>query len=92
MATIDKEDSPNVASPVVDVEGQEVLESVSTRKRTLLKAGWIAPLIVAVKLPLSSFAANASERSGSDTEDHGNKHGGGKDQKDKGGGKKGGGK
>ena len=29
-------------------------------KRTLLKAAWVAPLVVAVTLPRSGFAANVS--------------------------------
>jgi hypothetical protein len=45
---------------------QEVLtmdhpkEDVSTTKRALLKAGWVAPLIVAISLPPSSLLANSS--------------------------------
>jgi len=34
--------------------------SISTGKRSLLKYGWTAPLIVAVSLPKSGFAANIS--------------------------------
>lgn len=35
-------------------------EDVSAVKRALQKAGWVAPLIVAIKLPQSSFAVNSS--------------------------------
>ena len=38
----------------------------SLSKRALLKAGWVAPVILAVNLPRSGFAANASGRSGDD--------------------------
>ena len=34
--------------------------SVSQSKRTLLKAGWVAPVVVVLNLPAVSFAANAS--------------------------------
>ena len=37
-------------------------EDVSSTKRALLKAGWVTPLILAVNLPPSSFAANVSNR------------------------------
>ena len=39
--------------------------SISTGKRSLLKYGWTAPLIVAVSLPKSGFAANISGKHGS---------------------------
>jgi hypothetical protein len=35
-------------------------QSVSQSKRTLLKAGWVAPVVVALSLPVASFDANAS--------------------------------
>lgn len=34
--------------------------SVSQSKRTLLKAGWVAPVVVVLSLPAVSFDANAS--------------------------------
>lgn len=34
----------------------------SPSKRALLKAGWIAPVVVAMSLPTSSYAQNASGR------------------------------
>jgi hypothetical protein len=34
----------------------------SRRRRTLLKAGWVAPVVVALSLPAVSFDANASGR------------------------------
>ena len=34
--------------------------SVSQSKRTLLKAGWVAPMVVVLSLPAVSFDANAS--------------------------------
>jgi hypothetical protein len=49
--------------------------SISTGKRSLLKYGWTAPLIVAVSLPKSGFAANISGKHGDDGRGHG---GGGK--------------
>ncbi len=33
---------------------------ISTGKRALLKAAWVAPVIIAINLPTSSFAANSS--------------------------------
>jgi len=36
--------------------------SVSQSKRTLLKAGWVAPVVVVLSLPAVSFDANASGR------------------------------
>ena len=35
-------------------------QSVSQSKRTLLKAGWVAPVVVVLTLPAISFDANAS--------------------------------
>ena len=35
-------------------------ERISTSKRTLLKAGWVAPVIVVLNLPRNSFAQNSS--------------------------------
>ncbi len=35
-------------------------ERISTSKRTLLKAGWVAPVIVVLNLPRNSFATNSS--------------------------------
>ena len=35
-------------------------QDVCATKRTLLKAGWVAPLIIALELPTSSFAQNVS--------------------------------
>ena len=37
-------------------------QSVSQSKRTLLKAGWVAPVVVVLTLPAISFDANASGR------------------------------
>jgi hypothetical protein len=53
-------------------------ETVSTGKRSLLKYGWSAPLIVAVTLPKSGFAANISGHSG-DSGGKGKGHGKDKD-------------
>jgi hypothetical protein len=39
-------------------------DSVSLSKRALLKAGWMAPVIVAVSLPASGYAQNTSRRPG----------------------------
>ena len=35
-------------------------EPISVTKRTLLKAGWIAPVIAVVSLPASSYVRNGS--------------------------------
>jgi len=37
---------------------------VSQGKRALLKAGWVAPAIVVLALPTSSYATNASRPNG----------------------------
>ena len=34
--------------------------TVSGSRRTLLKAGWVAPVVVVLSLPVVSFDANAS--------------------------------
>jgi len=38
--------------------------SVSQSKRALLKAGWVAPVVVVLSLPAVSFDANASDGGG----------------------------
>lgn len=35
-------------------------QSISSSKRALLKAAWVVPVVVAINLPTSSFAANVS--------------------------------
>ena len=35
-------------------------ENISAGKRALLKAAWVVPVVVAINLPKSSFAANVS--------------------------------
>ena len=43
------------------VAGEQVQEQTpSTSKRSLLKSAWVAPVIVAVTLPRSGYAANIS--------------------------------
>ena len=49
-------------------------DAVSLTKRSLLKAGWVAPLIVAINLPPTSFAANIS--GGGNQNDQGNNQNG----------------
>ena len=44
---------------VSDARGMPA-ERISTSKRTLLKAGWVAPVIVVLNLPRNSFATNSS--------------------------------
>jgi len=34
--------------------------NVSTSKRSMLKAAWVAPVVVAISLPRSGYAANIS--------------------------------
>ena len=41
-------------------DSESCVERVSTKKRTLMKAGWIAPVIAAVSLPASSYVRNGS--------------------------------
>ena len=57
-------------------------EDVSPTKRALLKAGWVAPLILAINLPPSGFAANVSGGSNQDGQ------GGNQDQNSQGGNQK----
>ena len=35
-------------------------DTVSRSKRTLMKAGWVAPVVLVLSLPVVSFDANAS--------------------------------
>lgn len=50
-----------------ELRAPEASSPVSKSKRALLKAAWVAPVIVAVSLPESSFAANVSGGSGGST-------------------------
>ena len=52
-------------------------ETVSVTKRALLKASWIPPVIVALSLPRSGYAANISGKSNPGTQhnDNGNHFG-----------------
>ena len=40
----------------------------STSKRTLLKSAWVAPLVIAVTIPRSGYAANISGNGGRSNE------------------------
>jgi hypothetical protein len=53
-------------SSTAPTSAQPQKETVSSGKRLLLKYGWSAPLIVAVSLPKSGFAANISGHSATD--------------------------
>ena len=44
--------------------------NVSASKRSVLKAAWIAPLVVAVSLPRSGYAANVSSAHSSSIRKH----------------------
>ena len=44
--------------------------NVSASKRSVLKAAWIAPLVVAVSLPRSGYAANVSSAHSSSNRKH----------------------
>lgn len=35
-------------------------QTISASRRALLKAGWVIPVVTAINLPVSSFAANVS--------------------------------
>lgn len=41
-------------------DGAARVETVSQSRRTLLKAGWVAPVIAVVSLPASGYAVNSS--------------------------------
>jgi hypothetical protein len=71
----DNSASPSAATPTSE---QSQKETVSTGKRLLLKYGWSSPLIVAVSLPKSGFAANISGHSGDDGDGKGKGKGHGK--------------
>ena len=49
------------------IVGPSSPETISKSKRSLLKAAWVAPVIIAVSLPESSFAANVSGGGGGGT-------------------------
>jgi hypothetical protein len=67
----------NESTPQISNDAVPAGESVSTIKRTLLKASWIPPVIVAAGLPRSGYAANVSGSSKPQTEhdDNGNHFG-----------------
>ena len=52
-----------------DLENQQL----SASKRTLLKTGWVAPVIVALDLPRSGYAANMSGTTKNDKSHEGDK-------------------
>jgi hypothetical protein len=62
-------------SPASPASEHPQKETVSNSKRSLLKYGWSAPLIVAVTLPKSGFAANISGHSGDNSGGKGKGHG-----------------
>jgi hypothetical protein len=49
-----------VTAETADVERVTRGEKISGTKRTLLKAGWAAPVVAAISLPASSYVANGS--------------------------------
>ena len=52
------------------VAGEQVQEQTPSRsKRSLLKSAWVAPVIVAVTLPRSGYAANISGGQGQPNRD-----------------------
>ena len=51
-------------------ESDAKVEAVSTSKRAALKAAWAAPVIVAISLPRSGFAANISRHGNEAHEKH----------------------
>ena len=54
----------------VSVPEEQVQEQTpSTSKRSLLKSAWVAPVIVAVTLPRSGYAANISGGQGQSNQD-----------------------
>jgi hypothetical protein len=55
------EDHGPIVRDTSDVVGQDGRQ-VSTSRRTVLKAGWIAPVVLALNLPNSSYAANNSDK------------------------------
>ena len=44
--------------------------NVSTSKRSMLKAAWVAPVVVAISLPRSGYAANISGSRQGKAEEH----------------------
>lgn len=53
-----REDSTSLPMPGDAPEA--TAERISAARRTLLKAGWVAPVIVALNLPKNSYAVNIS--------------------------------
>ena len=58
MKTISEVDTRSTSSPV-DADGTQITKP-SLSKRSLLKAAWVPPVIVALSLPRSGYAANMS--------------------------------
>jgi len=54
-----------VAAAATEIQHAATPVNVSTSKRTLLKAGWVTPVVLAVGLPQSSYAKNISGSRGS---------------------------
>jgi hypothetical protein len=52
-------------NPVENHSPEQASNSVSSMRRKLVKTGWTAPVILAVTLPTSGFAANISGGGGS---------------------------
>ena len=52
--------SASITAATTEVRPTATSGGVSKSKRTLLKAGWVAPVILAVSLPQSSYAKNIS--------------------------------
>jgi hypothetical protein len=44
------------------------VETISKARRTLLKAGWVAPVVAVVSLPASGYAVNSSSAPCNDPE------------------------
>ena len=54
------EQDRSVAADAAVSEQAVRVETISKARRTLLKAGWVAPVVAVVSLPASGYAVNSS--------------------------------
>lgn len=63
---------PKAESPDTDTGSTATQDVASDSRRALLRAAWIPPVIVALNLPRSGYAANISASSKPGKDQHGN--------------------
>jgi hypothetical protein len=62
------EQDGSVAADAAVSEQAARVETISKARRTLLKAGWVAPVVAVVSLPASGYAVNSSSAPCNDPE------------------------